>query len=754
MMCCSLILCSPQPGPLTVRNKPAEGVQLYISVKMDYTSNFSCFFCDAVVPSAMADAMAHVDMHSKFCPICGSKLTTVEIENERHLRQIHRVGVQIPTPSTNHFHTCSICREAVPVFPRGSNLDEDNMIATRRHYLRHFDGTTLKPQYQEEYVCPYPTCFKAFNHRQAVYTCFFIHPNEDLPLTAADATTGRQAREIHSQVHSPPPATNMIGNPLLSSTQAGVPGTLDTASNGSEDHSQSHSVGSQDVAGPQERPSSQGLDATVASAVGNGTGPAAAEGPSLEETQAMLFYRLRCLHGVPEDGLTLISNTLKGIEARLQTKVNTLVGEELLHAAIPREAATCVSDRVKGRMEDEPLLFTPALSSKHLRKRYFNRHYPIIHPIFVRVPEVHRAPARFYVRFDIADLLNRFFRDRDVQNSFQLFNEAKTAFTSIANRATEDGMPEDIRIHSMTEGSRYRDKCGSRSGPIVPLVLYLDGFGTNDPAGSKGNLHKILGIYVGVAASPITYSERQSIFLLSLVRHEDVKAHGVHHFIEDVLNDIDMARNQPFRINGVEVGVDLLYVIGDNLESNGLAGLGGGFSRWVDYVCRHCEITSSEYSTVGGYREMKQKSTPRTHERYLLHQSVYLRTRDKAQSKGVVSRSALQDFRGMDLALDLPSCHIHNLFGGECRTLHIPDDCLININALSILSVDVYQLSFLCLFRLYMVIDGIFLSISVWIVPYTYVNTSGAYNTSIHILHSPPKRRGKEIHQHRPQGAP
>ena len=151
---------------------------------------------------------------------------------------------------------------------------------------------------------------------------------------------------------------------------------------------------------------------------------------------------------------------------------------------------------------------------------------------------------------------------------------------------------------------------------------------------------------------------------------------------------------------------------------------------------------------------MKQKSTPRTHERYLLHQSVYLRTRDKAQSKGVVSRSALQDFRGMDLALDLPSCHIHNLFGGECRTLHIPDDCLININALSILSVDVYQPSFLCLFQLYMVIDGIFLSISVWIVPYTYVNTSGAYNTSIHILHSPPKRRGKEIHQHRPQGAP
>ena len=495
-------------------------------------------------------------------------------------------------------------------------------------------------------------------------------------MSEGNPTVGTQAGEVHSQVCSPPPATNMIGNPMHSSTQADLPSNPDPVSSSPGDAPQPDYTGAQPLSGngsPRSPPVHVGdgaLEDASVPASANATRPAVGNvvEPSVEERQAELFYHLRCLHGVPEDGLSLISNTLQGIEKKLQADVYKLVGEELRLAAISTEAAAHVLGRVKGRMEESPLLYTPDLSSKYRRKRYFERRYPIVHPIFVCVPEVQQLPPRFYVRFDITDLLNRFFSDEHVQNSFRAFTEAQTVFSAIADQATADGMAADVRIHSVTEGTRYREKCGASAKYTVPIILYLDGFGSNDPAGSKGNLHKILGIYVGVAASPTTYSERKSIFLLSLVRNEEVKTHGIHHFVEEIVNDIDMARNQPFRIAGVDVVVDLLHVIGDNLESNGLAGLGGGFTRLVDYVCRHCEITSDEYSTVGSYKEMKEKSFARTHERYLHHQQSYRQTRNKSLSKGIVSRSALQDFQGFDLAADLPSCHVHNFFGGVYST--------------------------------------------------------------------------------------
>ena len=636
-------------------------------MKMDYRINFNCSFCDALVPFNLVDASKHVKTHSNRCPICRDQLTAVELENEGHLRRLHRVGAQTPTPSTNHFHTCSICAMQVPVFPRGSNLHEDNILAARRHYMEHFESNHLRPEFQasqQHYLCPYPTCFKVFNHRSTVYACFFIHSSEDLPISSNI--------EISNQVHSPPSVTNLIGNPVLASTQVA------TASDGPEEPSQPQSIGSQpqnEVGSPGSPPSPGGgggaLEEVCASvSVRNANGNVAGnlEVPSTEESLAKLFYQLRCLHGVPEDGLTLLSSTLKGIDEEVQRRVNSLVSEELLRAAVPSDAATCVSQRVRGRMEEESLLYTSAFSSKYKRRKYFEQQYPIVHPIFVRVPQAQLSPPRYYVRFDLADLLKRFFCDQDVKDSFQAFSEVQQDFLHIATRARDDGMAEDIRLHCVTEGRRYREKCGARTKPIIPLILYLDAFGTNDPAGSKSSLHKIMGVYVGVAASPICYSERKSILLFSIVRQEEIKSLGVHHFLEDLLNDIDLARTQDFQIGGKEVGVDLLYVLGDNLEANVLSGLGGGFSRWVKHVCRHCEITSDEFCKVGSYREMKEKSTPRTHDGYLRHQGTYLQTRNKSLSKGVVSRSALQDFQGIDIAKDLPSCVIHNFLGGECRT--------------------------------------------------------------------------------------
>ena len=199
----------------------------------EYKTAFHCAFCDALVPFAMMDAIRHVNIHSRRCPICTDQLAMEEIENERHLRRIHRVGAQIPTRSTNFFHTCSICRAHIPVFPRDSHLYEDNAIFVRRHYLEHFENNNLRQEYwdtQEQYFCPYPTCFKAFHHRSSIYTCFFIHPSEDLPMSEGNPTVGTQAGEVHSQVCSPPPATNMIGNPMHSSTQADLPSNPDPVS--------------------------------------------------------------------------------------------------------------------------------------------------------------------------------------------------------------------------------------------------------------------------------------------------------------------------------------------------------------------------------------------------------------------------------------------------------------------------------------------------------------------------------------------
>lgn len=613
----------------------------------------------------MEEALSHVRLHSNSCPICKKLIANLpEYASERHLRDIHRVGIQIPTSATNSFHHCSICGEHVPVFPRSYKLNDDNLTFVRRHYMTHFNQNLLKPEFesQDQCLCPFPTCFKVFTHRAAVYTCFFLHPSEDLPIVGTMIDSSQE-----QEVHSPPSA---IGNPMFSSTQADGTNTLDTAPPSPGDASQPNTLGSQsqNIVGRQSQTPEHAEEIGAAPIeITSGTVNGNLGRPSAIESQAELLFRLRCLHGVPEDALSLISQTLNGIEEIIREKTCSVVGNQLLLEAIPTEVATRVMVGLKRRMEDEPLLYTPTLSTPYRRKSYFNSQYDLVHPIFVQVPN---STAKFYVRFDIVELLERFFRDENVKNSFRAFAEVQSVFSDIANQATEDGLSADVRMHSVTDGTRFKDKCGASEKTIVPLILYLDGFSCNDSAGSKSNIHKIVGIYVAVAASPITYSERKSLLLLSLVRQEEIKSHGINHFLEEILTDIDIARNHPFHIGGVEVGVDLLFVLADNLESNGLAGLGGGFSRHVKFVCRHCEISSDDFGHVGSYEEMKEKSTPRLHEQYLRHQQTYLRTGNKTLSKGVVSRSALQDYHSFDLAKDLPSCEVHNFFGGAYGTMH------------------------------------------------------------------------------------
>ena len=224
------------------------------------------------------------------------------------------------------------------------------------------------------------------------------------------------------------------------------------------------------------------------------------------------------------------------------------------------------------------------------------------------------------------------------------------------------GSGGEVRLHSVYDGQRYKQKARNRAKPVVPIVVYVDGFGVNDPAGSKSNLHKLIGIYMGVALTPTSYSERKSIMLVSLIRQEDVARNGIGKFLDDTCSEIDLLRHVPFKIGQISVEIELLYALADNLDANKIAGLGGGFSKFVPFSCRHCEYKTSQ--TVLSVAEMKGKSRPRTHQRMIEQQDLYKRTRNKILSKGVVARTPFQDIDSFNISTDFPMCAVHNFHGG------------------------------------------------------------------------------------------
>ena len=667
----------------------------------------SCAVCHKMVPAIVSNIFNHSKLHSKedpICIICGTAVLPGSEDYEKHLSRVHLIGRQTPNTNSQFYHSCVVCGEKIPAFAKSEKLYDDNVFHIRRHYVQHYERNDLKKEEctdpDQEVFCPFPTCFKTWERKWSVYTCFISHLPEEIPIRQLP-----QREQNHSVVTSGnvlvevlelPSQLDNIGRPLESSTpiqnsRPSSPAPCEANENpsleGSDLIRNHHEDQSTTPPHPPPPPSPPpppppSLPPPTSPSPPPSPPPPPPPPPSLrvEDTQKALIleqghllFNLRTKHGVAEEVLNKVTLAMSNLDHKVKEFMNSVLDEEKEKNS--SSTITCdFVESVKKRIREEPtILGQDELTSTYKRQRWFNQTFSISHPIFVDISGVRGggggggggvgdSTSNFYARFDVEDLLNRFFKDKNVKMAYEKYLEATSVFEQLETKKVCEGSVDEIRIHSVYDGIRYKQKARNRGKPIVPIILYVDGFGVNDPSGSKSNLHKVTGIYLAVALTPTSYSERKSIMLLALIRQEDVSRLGIHYFLDQICMEIDLLRTVPFKIGNMAVEIDLLYTLADNLDANKIAGLGGGFSKFVNFSCRHCEYKTSQ--TVSSFAEMLKTSRPRSHQRMLEQQNLYKQTRNKTLSKGIVAPTPFQDIDSFNIATDIPMCAVHNFQGG------------------------------------------------------------------------------------------
>ena len=636
---------------------------------METFSLVQCVVCTLPIQANMEEIIQHEKKHKEekdfvegpLCVICGVHIEFKMEVLETHMKRKHRLGQQIPPSNSPTCHICVICDQKISVFPKKTKLFDDNLFHIRKHYTSHFENNELRRDdchvKDQEIFCPFSTCFKTWEKKWSVYACLLSHLPEDLPIFhLAEPAIENDSIPIVVQVSELPSQLEEIGRPLATSTQVPISTENSTIENNSASLEQID-LDPVDCDHPPPRPFQ--LERTKS---------------ALFRCQGQLLFDLRIKHGVAEEVLNKVSTALSQMDSHVKEYMSTILQEEFsANPSSVNSFGEYVSAVRKRIVEEESLLGPEQLSSTYKRQKWYSKNYPIIPPHFVDIQGIQGGGGvgggggggggvAFFARFEIEELLKRFFKDKSVKTAFQSFVEAIPVFEKIQERKIREGCGGEIRVHSVLDGKRYKQKVRNREKTIVPIILYVDAFGVNDPAGSKSNLHKVTGIYLGVAATPTTYSERKSIMLIALIRQEDVSRHGIGLFLKQILEEIDLLRKVPFKIGDEEVEIELLYALADNLDANKIAGLGAGFSKFVPYTCRHCEYKTLQ--TVKSLADMREKSQPRTHQRMIHQQELYKQTRNKTLSKGVVSSTPLQLIDNFNLATDIPMCAVHNFHGG------------------------------------------------------------------------------------------
>jgi hypothetical protein len=217
-------------------------------------------------------------------------------------------------------------------------------------------------------------------------------------------------------------------------------------------------------------------------------------------------------------------------------------------------------------------------------------------------------------------------------------------------------------ISSYRDGNFYKEHplFSSHSCLSLKLNLYLDEVQLTDPIAAFKNKYKTAGIYWTILnVRPGLRSQLHCIQIAIVFNYNILKHVEMSQILEPLLVDIRELEKKGIFVPKLEQTVKgaVLYVSGDNLSMNALAGICGKFSGDTSQACRACNIKKGDIAKGVEYADTRQNGKYEEDLRKVL--SCVTKT-----SNGVKGASPLDTLKYFSVPRGFPFDIVHDLLEG------------------------------------------------------------------------------------------
>lgn len=457
-----------------------------------------CIYCPENVQPNCSSAVEHFSSHhlckefptdEAYCIFC-NEIIRCQKQNadqcfKKHLLKSknHDFGKLRP-PHSDHQHQCPICNLVFPLFASADRYIED-VFYIRTHYLEHFPKQVAPDAPDARSIdCIFSSCGKRWTKREIVTRCFLEHEKHKLPLPVSVI-----------RPPSPPPVVfDASGSPHSDNND-----TLDI-SDVEDTNPSSLDDGSFSFSFDHENP----RDCTV-----------------IESELSDLFGALKYIHRLQDEGLDLISKTLKNLGNAVKEKVISLVQTTLLENSVEENSNCFMNMSVKLNDTLHDMFHYETNSSRYKRKKHFAATENVIPFETIQLTQENQndgnqrietielnpeKPKDIILVFNPEAMVERFLKTQNIAEVWESAKKTRLENDMFNQECEANNEPWKKRYLTTYDGERIKEKLRSLPPGVYGVAnnVFLDDFQADRGYSKRGTTNKILGtFFFFLTATPI-----------------------------------------------------------------------------------------------------------------------------------------------------------------------------------------------------------------------------------------------------------
>ncbi|XP_043474416.1 uncharacterized protein LOC122506359 [Leptopilina heterotoma] len=410
------------------------------------------------------------------------------------------------------------------------------------------------------------------------------------------------------------------------------------------------------------------------------------EAPVTEEVQnkkALLKVKLRAaqfLLNIRENGKTSQS-TIEEIVTEIITLYNSYSDDLLkeIEKHVDPETNLVNSNIIKRLIAQNSQNYSESFSdfaSKNKLDQFLVEEFKMVQPVEMKMG----TTLRWVKKDSHSDLIER----KDNAYIVPVLDTLKNLLSNdeirenIENRIEKD----DGTYRSVLDGEIYKENPFFRENPnALAILFYYDDLTVTNPLGANCKKHNLSMFYWSPGnIEPRLRSNKNSIYLYSIVKTNFLKKYGIQKFLEPLVKEMNILQTEGLRISvGNEIKIfkgSILFSSGDNPASAFL----GGYKRSVSAhcLCRTCMATESTWKEKFNESEftLRNVETHNHHLRAINEENITKNEKNKRKVEfGINERSPLLDINNLDVTKCLPQDGMHVLIEGVCI---VETQCLLH----------------------------------------------------------------------------
>ena len=232
----------------------------------------------------------------------------------------------------------------------------------------------------------------------------------------------------------------------------------------------------------------------------------------IESELSNLFGALKYVFRLQDEGLDLISKTLKNLGKAVKEEVTSLVQTTLLENSVEANSNCFMNMSVKLNETLHDIFYHETNSSRYKRKKYFSATENVIpfetiqlnkekasdgNPSIETIQLNCENPKDVILVFNAEALVERFLKTQNIVEVWESAKKTRLENDMFNQECEENNEPLKKRYLTTYDGERIKEKLRALPPGVhgVCMIFYLDDFNADKGYSKRGTTNKILGIF-------------------------------------------------------------------------------------------------------------------------------------------------------------------------------------------------------------------------------------------------------------------